>query len=270
MLLQQNPSKIIFAIRNNGHQRPLLALIGTPCIGHWKGITKTNKRYQIHVRLAKYWSPKQRSEAGHARQEKRQEETVNTCPLQQCGCIEVAQHFLYCPVLHNAHIAEVSLQSLYKWFSKTRTHHHIKNLIIIAIKAWITKQDVPWVWDILSELQDWGLDQAITDQNKIGWSNFSKAELPKRLELHKWKHNAMILMTFLHIILPHGGQQDSLNKWYTLAWTCGNIETHICMKQKRHVKLYETVQMPLKKQHIGTKIVINSQVQTKSTSNELS
>ena len=130
---------------------------------------------------------KQRFEAGYARREQREKETVNTCPLQ-CGCIEEAQHFLHCPVLHNARIAEVGLHCLYKWFASTRTHTSIRNLIIIAIKAWITLQEVPAVWNVPIELQEWGLTKAIAELNNIGWNNFSKVELPRNLVSRRWMH----------------------------------------------------------------------------------
>ena len=103
---------------------------------------------------------KQRFEAGQACQEQQEEATIHQCPLQ-CGCIEVVQHFIHCPVLHDARIAEISLQSLYKWFAKTKTHQHIRNSLIMAIKSWITCKEVPSVWDIPTDLQQWGLDQAI-------------------------------------------------------------------------------------------------------------
>ena len=61
---------------------------------------------------------KQKFEAGVARREEREEHVVNKCPLQ-CGCPEEPQHYLQCKVLHEAHIVDSGLLSLYRWFSST-------------------------------------------------------------------------------------------------------------------------------------------------------
>ena len=85
---------------------------------------------------------KQRFETGRAHTEQREEEIVHHCPLQ-CGSIEVAQHFLHCPILHQARIADISLQSLYRWFAKTKTNDHIKNVRI----GWLFTKTVDGIFD---------------------------------------------------------------------------------------------------------------------------
>ena len=173
---------------------------------------------------------KQRFEAGQARQEQQEEVTVHNCPLQ-CGCVEVAQHCLHCPVLHNARMADAGLQSLYKWFATTRTHHQIKNTILIAIKAWLKQQEIPSVWDVPSNLQEWGLDQAIADQNTIGWSNFFKGRIAKQFGLTQME-------AYRHDL-------DEVPSHYSATWwTAGLIKQMIYfslnMWQHRNTYLHET------------------------------
>ena len=153
----------------------------------WQAMGRAMKSISIHkqINAAKYmfdWqntgAQKQRFERSLASQEDRPEEQVNLYPLN-CGCTETAQHFLQCRILRDARILDQCYTSVNRWFAKHWTHPVLQKILMTAIRAWIDETEIETSFDTLPELQEWGIQDALTEQTQIGWNNFFKGCITK-------------------------------------------------------------------------------------------
>ena len=129
---------------------------------------------------------KQRFEQSAARAEHRDMNQVSLCPLH-CGCQETAQHFLKCPVLHAAKITDQCFVSLHRWFTRHKSHPVLQRLIMLAIRAWIDDTEMSDDFEVLADLQEWGIHEAMAEQSRIGWSNFMKGRITSRFGIIQMK-----------------------------------------------------------------------------------
>ena len=116
----------------------------TFCSVHWDALGRALKSLDIHKRInaIKYifnWQntgeQKQWFEASQASQDDREEQEVNKCPLD-CGCVETAQHFLWCKKLRDAHIKDRCCDSLHRWFGRQKTHKTLQHILLMAVRNW--------------------------------------------------------------------------------------------------------------------------------------
>ena len=144
---------------------------------HLEAFRRAIKRLDIHKRInaIKYvfdWQntgeQKQSFEASQASQEDREEQEVSKCPLQ-CGCIEMAQHFLRCTVLRNTHIMDRCCNSLHRWLGRQKTHKTLQHILLMAVLEWIDEKKVlPGQLEVPRELAKMGYSRS-TRRAEADW-----------------------------------------------------------------------------------------------------
>ena len=87
-----------------------------------------------------------------------------------------------------------------------------------AVRAWIDETEIETSFDTPPELQEWGIQDALTEQTQIGWNNFFKGCITKAF--------GNIQMKAYHAD-PHITQVPS--HYSTTWWTAGLIKEMIYM-----------------------------------------
>ena len=151
----------------------------------WLAFETCLKKLTIHKRInvTKYifnWQntgrQKQLFENSQANIENREPRNVGNCPMG-CGQHEDSQHYLRCDKLRDARAIDRSFGGLQKLMKKTDTHPELEIILLIGLRHWTTHHQPKEIWT-LSDSQDRDiLEEAIYEQNQIGWGNVFKGQV---------------------------------------------------------------------------------------------
>ena len=119
---------------------------------------------------------KQLFENSQALQENHEARDVGQCPMG-CGQHEDSQHYLKCTKLHGAQATDRSFGHLLKWMKKTNTHPKMEIILIVSLRHWTTHQYPKEIWELTDSPDRDKLEEAIYEQNQIGWGNVFKGRI---------------------------------------------------------------------------------------------
>ena len=151
----------------------------------WPAFEACLKRLTIHKRInvVKYifnWQntgrQKQLFEQSNAAIERRAPENVGRCPMG-CGQHEDSQHYLRCKKLHDTRAMDCSFGQLQKWMKKAHTHPEMEVILIVGLKHWTEHQYPKEIWELTDSPVRDKLEEAIQEQNQIGWGNVFKGRI---------------------------------------------------------------------------------------------
>ena len=151
----------------------------------WKAFDASMNKLSIHKRIniAKYvfnWQntgrQKQLFEDAQAMTEERDSSNVVLCPMG-CGQPELPQHYLQCPILHNARVITRDLAAVTKWMEKNNTLTEMRIIIGKSLLHWMQYGTNIEFWELEDTPYKADLEDAIQAQNFIGWDNMMKGRL---------------------------------------------------------------------------------------------
>ena len=119
---------------------------------------------------------KQLFENGRATQEDRAPIDVGKCPMG-CGEHEDSQHYLRCIKPQDVRAIDQSFGMLQKWMRKVDTYSEIEVIFLVGLRHWTTHNTHKEVWELDHGLYRSKLEEAIFDQNQIGWGNAFKGRI---------------------------------------------------------------------------------------------
>ena len=186
-------TKIGDKIRDLLHSRPLREYIQqkenwTDNVfdsANWPAFKQCMHKLTIHKRInvTKYifnWQntgrQKQLFEQSQAVRKERDARDVGRCPMG-CGQHEDSQHYLKCTKLRDATAIDQSFGMLQKWLKKVNTAPEIEVIFMIGLKHWIVYDTQKDIWDLDNGPFRQQLEEAISDQNQIGWGNAFKGRI---------------------------------------------------------------------------------------------
>jgi hypothetical protein len=103
------------------------------------------------------------------------------CPLK-CGCQEVKQHYLRCPIIQSSTEMKRVISSLSKWLTTSNTDSVLKTAILHCIHQWLVSDESPDMSTLHID-NEHNADQvrdAIASQSRIGWDQFFKGRFSKK------------------------------------------------------------------------------------------
>ena len=151
----------------------------------WPAFDACLQKLSVHKRInvTKYifnWQntgrQKQLFENSQAMQENREARDVGRCPMG-CGQHEDLQHYLKCPKLRDARAIDRSFGHLQKWMKKTNTHPEMEIILIVGLQHWTTHHYPKEIWELTDSPDRAKLEEAIYEQNQIGWGNVFKGRI---------------------------------------------------------------------------------------------
>ena len=151
----------------------------------WPAFERCMKKLSIHKRInvTKYifnWQntgrQKQLFEMWRADCDDREPQDVGQCPMG-CGEHEDSQHYLQCTKLRNARAIDQSLGMLQKWMKKVHTCPEIEVIFMIGLRHWTEEGTPKEIWELTNGPYRQCLEEAIFDQNQIGWGNAFKGQI---------------------------------------------------------------------------------------------
>ena len=108
--------------------------------------------------------------------EDREARDVGRCPMG-CSQHEDSQHYLRCTKLRDARAIDQSFGQLQQWMKKVHTAPKIEVIFMIGLRHWIEHDAQKEVWDLDNGPFRQQLEEAISDQNHIGWGNAFKGRI---------------------------------------------------------------------------------------------
>ena len=151
----------------------------------WPAFESCLKRLTIHKRInvTKYifnWQntgrQKQLFENSQAIHENREPRNVGYCPMG-CGQQEDSQHYLRCTKLHDTRAIDRSFGDLQKWMKKMNTHPEMEIILLLGLRHWTTHDQPKEIWTLSDSKDRDRLEEAIYEQNQIGWGNVFKGRI---------------------------------------------------------------------------------------------
>ena len=151
----------------------------------WPAFDQCMNKLSVHKRInvTKYifnWQntgrQKQHFENSQAMREDREARDVGRCPMG-CGQHEDSQHYLRCTKLRDARAIDQSFGQLQQWMKTVQTAPEIEVIFMIGLRHWIEHNTQKEVWDLDNGPYRQQLEEAISDQNHIGWGNAFKGRL---------------------------------------------------------------------------------------------
>ena len=151
----------------------------------WPAFEACLKRLNVHKRInvTKYifnWQntgrQKQLFEHSQALAENRDARDVGTCPMG-CGQHEDSQHYLRCPILHDARAINCSFGALQKWMKKMDTHTEMEIVLLTGLRHWTPHHHPKDIWELTDSPERDNLVEAIYEQISIGWGNIFKGRI---------------------------------------------------------------------------------------------
>ena len=151
----------------------------------WQAFERGMQKLSIHKRInvTKYifnWQntgrQKQLFEDGRAMQEERNPQIVGTCPMG-CGEHEDSQHYLRCTKLQDSKAIDQSFGEVRNWMRKHHTHKELEIILLTGLRHWTTHCTPKETWDLDNGPYREKFEEAIFDQNQIGWGNAFKGRI---------------------------------------------------------------------------------------------
>ena len=151
----------------------------------WVSFEACLRKLHVHKRInvTKYifnWQntgrQKQLFENSQAARENRTARDVGKCPMG-CGHHEDSQHYLQCPKLHDAKAIDCSFGDLQKWMKKRDTHPEMEIILLQGLRHWTTHSHPQEIWELTDSPDRTSLEDAIREQNHIGWGNIFKGRI---------------------------------------------------------------------------------------------
>ena len=115
-------------------------------------------------------------EMQQAERENRDPEDVGRCPMG-CGEHEDSQHYLRCTKLRDAKAIDQSFGMLKKWMKRVKTCPEIEVILVIGLRHWTENGTPKEIWELTEGPFRQRLEEAIFDQNQIGWGNAFKGQI---------------------------------------------------------------------------------------------
>ena len=151
----------------------------------WPAFERCMQKLSIHKRInvTKYifnWQntgrQKQLFEMRQAEREGRDPCDVGQCPMG-CGEHEDSQHYLRCTKLRDARAMDTSFGMLQKWMKKVHTYSEIEVIFMIGLRHWTESGTPKAIWELANGPYRQQLEEAIYEQNQIGWGNAFKGRI---------------------------------------------------------------------------------------------
>ena len=151
----------------------------------WHAFEQCMNELSVHKRInvTKYvfnWQnighQKQLFENGRALQEERAARDMGQCPMG-CGEHEDSQHYLRCTKLRDARAIDLSFGILQKWMKKVHTHPELEVILMVGLRHWTEHNAPKTIWELDDGPYRQKLEEAIYDQNTIGWGNAFKGRI---------------------------------------------------------------------------------------------
>jgi hypothetical protein len=139
------------------------------------------------IKVAKYihdWqnvgSQKLKLHQSNKSEEKEEDEMTDKCPFG-CGQSEIPQHYLRCQQNPNNEENRTQLKSIQKWMENVHTHPVIRVVLNQQMKAWLDGIDNETIiTDLNEEEHAEEVQEAIKEQNTIGWDQFFKGRITEK------------------------------------------------------------------------------------------
>ena len=151
----------------------------------WPAFERCMCKLSVHKRInvTKYvfnWQntgrQKQFFEQSQAAREDRDARDVGRCPMG-CGQHETSQHYLQCTKLRDTTAINQSFGMLQKWLKKAHTAPEMEVIFLVGLRHWIEHDTQKEMWELDNGPLRQQLEEAIYDQNQIGWGNAFKGRI---------------------------------------------------------------------------------------------
>ena len=151
----------------------------------WPAFERCMNKLSIHkqINVTKYvfnWQntgcQKLLFEMQRAEHKNREPQDVGQCPMGR-GEHEDFQHYLRCTKLRDARAIDQSFGMLQKWMKKANTCPEIEVIFLIRLRHWTENGTPKEIWELTDGPFRQRLEEAIFDQNQIGWGNAFKGRI---------------------------------------------------------------------------------------------
>jgi hypothetical protein len=147
--------------------------------------------------------------------------------------IEDEDHILRCPTYSRRQIRETWLEELNIYLSRPHTPPYVKELIIMGVSNWLTRQTTK----LQRELPDPELRNALMQQETIGWRHFVRGRLAAKWGVLVKRHLSTMKTSKGYTSEKWGIQLIKLCWTYVLRmWDCRNKEVHGATKDEQQQK----------------------------------